>query len=104
MRDVGDHFGWFTASFSIYFGFLGGFWLPSASWEVFWAAPGWVLVASWGRLGAQDRPSNPKFSPKPNPLGVLGRLEGSFLGASQERFVGVLVRFEAASSIANEKR
>ena len=27
---------------------------PSASWEVFWAALGWLLVASWGRLGAQD--------------------------------------------------
>ena len=64
MRDVGHHFGGFGASFSSYFGCLGGFWLPSASWEVFWAALGRVLVASWGRLGAQDGPSNLQVTPQ----------------------------------------
>ena len=61
---LGHHFGGFGASFSSYFGCLGGFWLPSASWEVFWAALGRVLVASWGRLGAQDGPSNLQVTPQ----------------------------------------
>ena len=87
------------ASFWVVQGFIfdlfwvsGRFWLPSASWEVFWVALRWVLVASWGRLGAvlgpKMDPVTPKFPPKPNPIGVLGRLEGSLerprsvLGAS----------------------
>ena len=58
---------------------------------------------SWSRLGAvlgpKMDPVTPKFPPKPNPIGVLGRLEGSL-----ERPKSVLVRFKAASSFAHEKR
>ena len=54
-------------SFSIYFGCLGG--------------SGWLLGGSWSRLGAvlgpKMDPVTPKFPPKPNPIGVLGRPEGS---------------------------
>ena len=86
------------ASFSICFGCLGGSGCQVRLWRCFER----LLGGSWSRLGTvlgpKMDPVTRKFAPKPNPIGVLGRLEGSL-----ERPKSVLVRFKAASSIAHEK-
>ena len=76
------------ASFSIYFGCLGGSGCQVCLGRCF----GRLLGGSWSRLGVvlgpKMDPVTPKFPPKPNRIGVLGRLEGplerprSVLGAS----------------------
>ena len=40
MEGLGHYFGGPVAPFWCYFGRLGGFWLPNAFWEAFWAALG----------------------------------------------------------------
>ena len=40
MGGLGPHFGGSGAPFWSHFGGLGGFWLPNASWEAIWGAPG----------------------------------------------------------------
>ena len=75
------------ASFSSYFVCLGGFWLPSLG-----RCFGRLLGGSWSRLGAvlgpKMDPVTSKLPFKPNPIGIVGRLEASLerprsvLGAS----------------------
>ena len=40
MGGLGPHFGGSGAPFWSHFGGLGGLWLPNASWEAIWGAPG----------------------------------------------------------------
>ena len=80
-----------------------GVWAGSGSQVRLGRCFGRLLGGSWSRLGAVLGPKmdqvTPKLPPKPNPIGVLGRL-GGYL----ERPKSVLVRFEAIPSIAHEKR
>ena len=73
----GSILGGFGASFSIYFECLGGSGCQVRPGRCF----GRLLDRSWSRLGAVLGPTmdqvTPKLPPKPNPIGVLGRLEGS---------------------------
>ena len=98
-QGLGLDFGGFGNSFWIYFGCLGGSGCQVRLGMCF----GRLSGRSWSRLGAVLGPKmdqvTPKLPPKPNPIGVLGRLEGYL-----ERPKSVLVRFKAASSIAHEKR
>ena len=69
-----------------------GVWAGSGSQVRLGTCFGQLLGESWSRLGAVLRPKmdpvTSKLPPKPNPIGVLGRLEaslerpGSVLGAS----------------------
>ena len=87
-QGLGLDFGGFGASFSIYFGCLGGSGCQVRLGRCF----GPLLGRSWSRLGAVLGPKmdqvTAKLPPTPNPIGVLGRLEGSLerprsvLGAS----------------------
>ena len=61
MEGLGHHFGGSVAPFWCHFGRLGGFWLPNASWEAFWAAIGRFQEPRWLQLEAQD---GSKLEPK----------------------------------------